>query len=110
MKVNAGLITRAAQVATAVGLAGMLLSPVAASASSGVKLKGVFDIAAGQCTSSGGVTSGAYFEMLTPGDVGVPNTSSSCGTNTDTPLLPGTSGGLSTKAYQPNPNPEFDSS
>jgi len=110
MRVSKALITRAAQVAAAVGLAGVLLSPVSASASSGVKLKGVFDITAGVCTSSGGVTSGSYFEMLSPGDVGVPNTSSPCGTDTYTPLSPGTSGGLSTTGYQPNPSPEFDSS
>jgi hypothetical protein len=110
MRVDKARITRAAQVATALGLAGFLLAPVAATASSGTKLKGVFDITAGQCTSSGAVTSGSYFEMLTPGGVGVANTSSPCGTDTETPLAPGTSGGLSTKAYQPNPNPEFDSS
>ena len=111
MRVNAGVIARAATVVTALGLTGLLLGPAAGAASSGVKLKGVFEITPGQCTSSGGVTSGSYFEMITPvSGVAVPNTSSPCGTNTDTPLLPGTSGGLSTKAYQPNPNPEFDSS
>ena len=111
MRVNTNRITRAAQVATALGLAGFLLAPVAASASSGVKLKGLFEITPGVCTSSGGVTSGSYFEMITPvSGVAVPNTSSPCGTDSDTPLSPGTSGGLSTTGYQPNPSPEFDSS
>jgi hypothetical protein len=38
------------------------------------------------------------------------NSSSPCGDQTYTPLAPGTSGGLSTTGFQPNPSPEFDSS
>jgi hypothetical protein len=112
------LIVRAAKVGAVVGLAGLLVFPVAAGASqrsekadASVKLVGVFKITGGSCTSSGGVTSGSYFRMLEPGGATyVPNDSSPCGDTTYTPLLPGKSGGLSTKAYQPNPNPEFDSS
>jgi hypothetical protein len=74
-----------------------------------VKLVGVFKITGGTCLSAG-VTSGSYFRMIEPGGVYVANASSTCGDTTYTPLLPGKSGGLSTKAYQPNPNPAFDSS
>ncbi len=112
MRGNTALIARAGAVATAAGLAGLLLFPVAASAGPGVKLKGVFGIAAGQCTASAGVTSGSYFRMIEPGTptTYLANSSSPCGDQTYTPLAPGTSGGLSTTGFQPNPSPEFDSS
>ena len=112
MRGNTALIARAGAVATAAGLAGLLLFPVAASAGPGVKLKGVFGIAAGQCTASAGVTSGSYFRMIEPGTptTYLANSSSPCGDQTYTPLSPGSSGGLSTTGYQPNPTPEFDSS
>jgi hypothetical protein len=115
MKGEVRLITRAAKVGTVLGLAGLLIAPVAAAASQGsakpdgsVKLVGVFKISGGKC-SSAGVTSGSYFRMLEPAGTYVANTSSPCGDTTYTPLLPGKSGGLSTKSYQSNPNPEFDS-
>lgn len=115
MKGKVGLIARAAKVGSVFGLAGLLIAPVAAAASQGsakpeasVKLVGVFKITGGEC-SSAGVTSGSYFRMLEPAGTYVANTSSPCGDTTYTPLLPGKSGGLSTKGYQPNPNPEFDS-
>jgi hypothetical protein len=118
MRGKIALLARAAKVGAVVGLAGLLVAPVAAFASqraatpdAGTKLVGIFEITGGSCTSSAGVTSGSYFRMLEPAGVDyVPNTSSPCGDTTYTPLLPGTSGGLSTEAYQPNPNPEFDSS
>jgi hypothetical protein len=118
MKGELSVIGRAAKVGTVLGLAGLLVAPVAAFASQrpakadgAVKLVGIFKITAGACSSSGGVTSGSYFRMLEPGGATyVANTSSPCGDSTYTPLLPGKSGGLSTKAYQPNPDPEFDSS
>jgi len=116
MRGGFGPIARVAKVGTVLGLAGLLVTPVAAAASqrpaadASVKLVGVFKITAGACSSSGGVTSGSYFRMIEPGGLYVANTSSPCGTDTYTPLLPGTAGGLSTKAYQPNPSPEFDSS
>jgi hypothetical protein len=116
MKGKVGLIARTAKVGTIVGLAGLLIAPVAAAASQGskapdasVKLVGVFKITGGEC-STAGVTSGSYFRMIEPGGGYLANTSSPCGDTTYTPLLPGKSGGLSTKRYQPNPSPEFDSS
>jgi hypothetical protein len=115
MKVRVRLVSRAAKLGIVVGLAGLFIAPMAASASptkpdAGTKLVGVFKITAGSC-SSAGVTSGSYFRMLTPaGATYVANTSSPCGDETYTPLSPGKNGGLSTKKYQPNPSPEFDSS
>jgi len=122
MKDQYSLLARAAKLGTVLGLAGLLVAPVAASAvqrqgnaaanvkaAAGIKLVGVFKITAGSCTT-GAVTSGSYFRMVDPTDTGVANTASPCGDNTYTPLSPGKSGGLSTKAYQPNPTPEFDGS
>jgi hypothetical protein len=114
MKREVGLTARAAKVGIVLGLACLLAAPVAAAASQGpgtakaTKLVGVFKITGGKCSSTGGVTSGSYFRMIEPGGIYVGNNSSKCKDDTYTPLLPGTAGGLSTKAYQRNPNPEFD--
>lgn len=83
----------------------------ASGASGGTALTGVFAVTAGVC-SGGAVTSGSYFRMIQPGGTTsgpfVSNSDSPCADKTYTSLSPGTDGGLSTVAYQPNPNPAFD--
>ncbi|HLF41215.1 MAG TPA: hypothetical protein VI854_07050, partial [Acidimicrobiia bacterium] len=73
------------------------------------ELKGLFRVTAASCT---GAPSGSYFRMIQPGGnmaAGpyMSNTSSTCVDKTYTDLTPGTDGGLSTVAYQPQPDPPF---
>jgi hypothetical protein len=81
-------------------------------AEQGTPLVGVFSITAGSCSS--GTPSGTYFRMIEPGGTlkgpFLSNGNSPCAVQTYTPMSPGTAGGLSTVAYQPNPSPSFDSS
>jgi len=78
----------------------------------GSPLVGVFQIAAASCSSS--TPTGSYFQMIEPGGslTGpfLSNANSPCSEQTYTPLSPGTTGGLSTVAYQPNPSPAFNGS
>jgi hypothetical protein len=78
-----------------------------------VPLIGTFTISAGSC--SGGTASGTYLRMVLSGGSNASgpyfsNSDSSCSDNSYTPLSPGTSGGLVTGSYQPQPSPAFDSS
>lgn len=82
---------------------------ISAPAASGDPLSGLFGISAGSCESK---PMGSMFRMIQPGGSAtgpyVTNSDSPCGDQTFTPLAPGTDGGLSTIAYQPNPDPAFD--
>src|SRR5439155_8404191 len=74
-------------------------------------LEGLFRLAPASCAS--GQPSGSYFRMIQPNgkvDSGpyLPNNDSTCADRTYTDLTPGKDGGLSTTAYQPQPNPPFD--
>jgi hypothetical protein len=84
-----------------------------ASDDTGTELDGIFELAAGRCTNSGGVTSGSYFRMIQPrgnpqDGPFITNSNSPCGDDTYTPMESGDDGGLATGAYQPNPEPAFD--
>jgi hypothetical protein len=101
-------------VATAI-LAGTGLSLASAqgTAASPAPLIGTFTITAGSC--SGGTASGTYLRMVLSGGSNgsgpyFSNSDSTCSDNSYTPLSPGTSGGLVTGSYQPQPSPAFDSS
>lgn len=79
----------------------------------GEKLKGLFRVTAGNCAA--GPVTGSYFRMIQPGGTVasgpyMQNTGTACKDKTYTPLRPGRDGGLSTLAYQPQPDPPFDSS
>lgn len=83
----------------------------ATSAPKSKTLVGTFTLTAGE-NSSGGV-SGSYFRMILPGgtiDRGpfFPNPDSTATDKTYTLAQPGTDGGLTTGAYQPQPNPPFN--
>jgi hypothetical protein len=118
LRPRAGLVTAAAVVAlvAAVGLAPAGASTAAkveakAKAKSAKALVGVFSVTAG--TPSGATVTGSYFRMVQPnGTVAagpyVPNGDSTATDKTYTPLAPGSSGGLVTGSYQPQPNPPFD--
>ena len=76
-------------------------------------LKGLFRLTAANC--SGAPVSGSYFRMIQPGGSAasgpfLANNSSACTDKSYTDLTPGKEGGLSTAAYQPQPNPPFDAS
>jgi hypothetical protein len=76
-------------------------------------LIGTFTITAGSCHGSG--PSGTYLRMVLSGGRNAAgpyfsNSDSSCHDNSDTPLAPGTAGGLVTGSYQSQPAPAFDSS
>jgi hypothetical protein len=76
------------------------------------ELKGLFRLLAASCTS--GNPSGTYFRMIQPGGTAangpyLSNTSSKCTDQTYTDMEPGKDGGLSTVAYQPQPEPPFTS-
>jgi hypothetical protein len=73
-------------------------------------LKGLFRLTAAACT--GGTPSGTYFRMIQPSGTAkdgpyLSNTSSKCTDQTYTDMQPGTQGGLSTVAFQPQPEPPF---
>lgn len=77
------------------------------------ELKGLFRITVAQCATKG-QESGSYFRMIQVGgkaDTGpfISNTDTTCADETFTDLSPGKDGGLSTAAYQPHPDPPFDS-
>jgi hypothetical protein len=74
------------------------------------ELKGLFRVTAASCT--GGTPTGTYFRMIQPGGTAangpyLSNTSSKCTDQTYTDMEPGTQGGLSTVAFQPQPEPPF---
>ncbi len=74
------------------------------------ELKGLFRLTAASCT--GGTPSGTYFRMIQPGGTAangpyLSNTSSKCTDQSYTDMQPGTQGGLSTVAFQPQPEPPF---
>jgi hypothetical protein len=76
-------------------------------------LYGLFEITPGQCGQAQGIDSGSYFQMTQPGGDPasgpyVENGDSPCEDKKVSPIKPGTDGGLSTSAYQPNPDPAFD--
>ena len=75
-------------------------------------LVGTFSVTAG--APGGSTVTGSYFRMVQPnGSVAagpyVPNGDSTATDKTYTPLAPGSSGGLVTGKYQPQPDPPFDS-
>ncbi|QKT06512.1 hypothetical protein HUN08_04395 [Gordonia sp. X0973] len=74
------------------------------------RIDGLFGIAAGSC--AGGSVTGSYFRMILPaGTTAGPflaNGDSECSDKTITPLAPGTSGGLRSGGYQPQPAAAFD--
>jgi hypothetical protein len=77
----------------------------------GEQLKGLFRLSAAAC--SGASVTGSYFRMIQPGGSAasgpyLQNNSSTCADKSYTDLTPGKDGGLSTAAYQPQPNPPFD--
>ncbi len=77
----------------------------------GEQLKGLFRLTAAAC--SGAEVTGSYFRMIQPGGSAasgpfLQNNSSACADKSYTDLTPGQDGGLSTAAYQPQPNPPFD--
>lgn len=73
-------------------------------------LVGTFRVTAGRCTTG---VSGSYFRMIQPGGSAsgpfVSNNDSPCSDKSYTALTPGSDGGLVTGAYQPQPQPPFDS-
>jgi len=76
------------------------------------KLVGTFEATAGAL--EGTTATGSYFRMVQPGGTVaagpyVPNGDSTASDTTYTLLTPGTSGGLRTGKYQPQPEPPFDS-
>jgi len=75
-------------------------------------LAGTFLLTAGSC--SGPAPSGTYFRMITPGGSisngpFFSNPDSTCADKTFTLATPGTDGGFTTGAYQPDPSPAFTS-
>ncbi|MFT4201288.1 MAG: hypothetical protein QM634_11205, partial [Gordonia sp. (in: high G+C Gram-positive bacteria)] len=74
------------------------------------RIDGLFGITPGSC--SGGQVTGSYFRMILPaGNTNGPflaNGDSTCSDKTITPLAPGTSGGLQSGGYQPQPANAFD--
>jgi hypothetical protein len=95
-------------------LFGLVAWPVLGSAPASavpVPLVGTFSIVPGSC--AGGTASGTYLRMVLSGGSNASgpyfsNSDSTCPDNTYTPLAPGTSGGLASGAYQPEPSPAFD--
>jgi len=74
------------------------------------ELKGLFRVTAASC--AGGAATGTYFRMIQPGGSAkdgpfLSNTSSKCSDQTYTDMQPGKDGGLSTVAFQPQPDPPF---
>jgi len=72
---------------------------------------GTFEFTAGSCAQG---VHGSYFRMIQPGGSAasgpyVSNNDSRCAEKTYTILAPGRDGGLTTGAYQPEPDPAFDS-
>jgi hypothetical protein len=79
----------------------------------GEQLKGLFRLNKAECT--GAQVSGSHFRMIQPGGSAasgpyLQNNSSACADKSYTDLTPGKDGGLSTAAFQPQPNPPFDAS
>ncbi|MET0558152.1 MAG: hypothetical protein ABW065_05725 [Solirubrobacterales bacterium] len=72
----------------------------------GTPLVGLFKLDPGQQAVSGKIT-GTYFRMLGGSGSPVLNQNSPFFDKTNTPLRPGTDGGLSTVVYQPAPTPAF---
>ena len=86
---------------------------LSAAAAGGEQLKGLFRLAAASCST--GQASGSYFRMIQPGGSAasgpyLQNNSSACADKSYTDLAPGKDGGLSTAAFQPQPDPPFDGS
>jgi hypothetical protein len=105
---NARRVGMLAAVLAVGGSAGVLAQPAAAA---GTPLVGTFTITPGSC--SGGVASGTYLRMVLSGGTNTAgpyfsNSDSGCSDNSYTPLAPGSSGGLVTGSYQPQPSPAFD--
>ncbi|MGH9038593.1 MAG: hypothetical protein ACRD0O_22775, partial [Acidimicrobiia bacterium] len=76
------------------------------------ELKGLFRLTAASC--AGGTPAGTYFRMIQPGGNAasgpyLSNTSSKCSDQSYTDMQPGKDGGLSTIAFQPQPEPPFTS-
>ena len=103
--------------ARAASVAGLVAVLALASASTvfaaGGPLVGTFEIAPG--ANSGGGEAGSYFRMIEPGGTAtsgpfLSNISSSATDQTYTLLSPGTDGGLTAGAYEPEPSPAFDAS
>jgi hypothetical protein len=73
------------------------------------QLNGIFKLT--PATDAGAVIKGSWFEMLDPEEGGIrkplPNGNSPLANQDYTPVSPGTSGGLSTSAFQPAPSPAF---
>ena len=87
--------------------------PAFTAQAAGEQLKGLFRLTAAAC--SGAQATGSYFRMIQPGGSAasgpyLQNNSSACADKSYTDLAPGKDGGLSTAAFQPQPNPPFDAS
>jgi hypothetical protein len=75
------------------------------------KLVGTFKLDQGKCT--GTTVTGSYFRMVTPGGTiqggkFFDNPDSLCTDKSYTVFAPGSAGGFTTAAFQPNPSPAFD--
>src|SRR5439155_14828339 len=90
---------------------GRSAQPAVPAAQAGQAMVGTFEFTAGSCAQG---VHGSYFRMIQPGGSAasgpyVSNNDSRCAEKTYTLLAPGRHGGLTTGAYQPEPDPAFDS-
>jgi hypothetical protein len=104
----AAIAATAAAVAFGGAIQGASASATPSAAAAGSKaLVGTFRLAPGRYAH--GKASGTYFRMIIPGGKSYfLNPDSPAGDKTFTPLSPGTSGGLVTGRYQPDPRRAFD--
>jgi hypothetical protein len=104
------IVASAAAAASAVLASASVLAAGPAAAASDV-LTGTFEFTPGSC--SHGSIVGSYIQMILPsGSTSGPymsNSDSACSNQAYTLLAPGRDGGLKFGAYQPLPNPPFDS-
>jgi hypothetical protein len=104
-------IAAASAVLAGITLATLPLAGSTAGASAGKRaLVGTFKLDPGACF--GAAVSGTYFRMIFPnGNVNTgkffDNPDSTCPNKTFTLAVPGTAGGFTTDAFQPNPTPAF---
>lgn len=96
--------------ALTIGLVVALLGAPSAQADPATPLSGLFALSPGVC--SGGSVTGSFFRMILPtGNASGPflsNSDSRCSDQSVTPLSPGSSGGLVSGQFQPQPAAAFD--
>jgi hypothetical protein len=73
-------------------------------------LVGTFELAPGTCPSATATPTGSWLQMVGKGDAVIKNSFGGCANPEYTPLSPGTKGGLTTGAFEPNPTPAFSGS